>query len=75
MAGVMVNGYWFPSLAAAAEAPAGQGFDFAQAVVDAGKDAVRAKREKQRMAVSGRKLGEAGSENGGGGTKRRSYSR
>lgn len=53
MAGVMVNGYWFPSLAAAAEAPAGQGFDFAQAAVDAGKDAVNAKREKQRMAVSG----------------------
>eukprot|EP00904_Undaria_pinnatifida_P003442 jgi/Undpi1/13099/HiC_scaffold_8.g02761.m1 len=59
MAGVMVNGYWFPSLAAAAEAPAGQGFDFAQAAVDAGKDAVNAKREKQRMAAKRRWVAEA----------------
>lgn len=41
----MVNGYWFPSLAAAAEAPAGEGFDFAKAAAEAAMEAALAKEE------------------------------
>lgn len=50
--GVMVNGYWFPSLAAAADAPAGQGFDFAKAAAEAAAEAARAKRRRKRLMVS-----------------------
>lgn len=50
--GVMVNGYWFPSLAAAAEAPAGKGFDFAEAAAAAAADAARAEEERRQLRVS-----------------------
>lgn len=50
--GVMVNGYWYPSLAAAAEAPASTGFDFAEAEkAETIAEAARAKQERrQRMS-------------------------
>ena len=47
----MVNGYWFPSLAAAAEAPAGKGFDFAEAAAAAAAEAARAKEERRQLKV------------------------
>lgn len=47
----MVNGYWFPSLAAAAEAPAGKGFDFAKAAEAAATEAARAKEERRQLKV------------------------
>ncbi|CAM9216955.1 unnamed protein product [Scytosiphon promiscuus] len=54
LAGVMVNGYWFPSLAAAAEAPAGKGFNFAEAAEVAAADAVHAKEARRRLKISRR---------------------
>ena len=54
--GVMVNGYWFPSLEAAAEAPASNGFDFSKAA----EVAASTERERQERVVSGVKRPGAG---------------
>lgn len=49
--GVFVNGYWFPSMAAASEAPAGKGFDFSAAAAAAAAQAsARAEQMKKARA-------------------------
>lgn len=46
--GVMVKGYWFPSLAAAAKAPAGRGIDLSKATVEAAGSAARTEPRQRR---------------------------
>ncbi|CAB1110173.1 unnamed protein product [Ectocarpus sp. CCAP 1310/34] len=58
VAGVMVNGYWFPSLDAAAKAPAGKGFDFAEAAANAAAEAARAKERRRKMQAAKRRAAE-----------------
>ncbi|CAM9601869.1 unnamed protein product, partial [Ectocarpus sp. 8 AP-2014] len=54
----MVNGYWFPSLDAAAKAPAGKGFDFAEAAVNAAAETARAKERRRKMQAAKRRAAE-----------------
>lgn len=50
--GVVVNGYWFPSQAAAAESPAGRSVDLLKATVEAVGGSACTEPREERVSVS-----------------------